>query len=147
MPQQRFLCFYFDNCLCNYFVWEFNSHLTYCVADGQGAQGLQEAWNTNSDCASGLAFLITNPAAGHGARNQHHVSLSSSFLLLSVDCSNRTRPGGHSKLYFFVNTMPRQLHVLSSSTVAQSLCWVVKNGTAVGISLFQVSQGKSAGWT
>lgn len=67
MPQQRFFCLYFDNCQGNYFVWEFSSCLTYCMADGQGAQGLQEAQNTGSDSASGLAFLITSPAAGHGA--------------------------------------------------------------------------------
>lgn len=118
MLQQRFFCLYFSKCLCDYFVWELSSHLTYCIADGQCTQGLQEAWSTSSDCASGLAFLITSPAAGHGAWNQHHVSLSSSSLLVSVDCDNCTRAGGHSKWYFFVNSMPRQLHFLSSCTEA-----------------------------
>lgn len=84
MPQQRFFCLYFDKCWCNYFVW---GQLSLDILHSRWSGGTG-AWKTSSDSASGLAFLVTSPAAGHGAQNQHHVSLTSSFLMLSVFCEH-----------------------------------------------------------
>lgn len=94
--------------------------------------------STNSDCASGLAFLTQAQLLDLGPKASTMVPCSplchSLWTVTIIQVA-----GGHSKLHFFVDTMPcRQLNFLSSSKELLSLCWAVKDGTgwhftAVGI--------------
>lgn len=71
--------------------------------------------NTSSDCASGLAFLIQAQLLDLGPKTSTMAACPPPLCYSLWSVNNYRRPRGHSKLYFFVDTMPRQLNFLSSS--------------------------------
>lgn len=87
MPLHWFSCLDFAKCLCSYFAWQSNAHLTCCIADSQAAEG---SGGHLQIVLLDLYALQQVQLLDMGAQNHNHVSLTS-FLLVSVDHRSSTR--------------------------------------------------------